>query len=507
MMNSNIKNNLFLQIIIGAMLAIALLWFYWSVLTNLAYQLSTNEDYSFGLLLPLVSAYITYMKWPQIRSQRWNPSWLGLIIMAMGFGLYVMGELIGVFYLPVISFLVNLIGLLVLMGGWKILRFLAFPILLLFLMVPLPAVIMKNLTFPLQIVSSNLAAGLLQLLGIPLVRHGNVIDLGVRQLQVVAACSGLRYIMSLTALGIIYCYFYQRRTWKVAVLIISLVPAAIFANALRVAAMGIFPALQEGFWHSFSGWLIFVFCFAFLALNNWLLNYLQPPVSVTPSQELPLTAASPIESHLPALTPYLMAALTLVLVAEPIALKLSKAPIVSLRQDFNAFPLIVGPWHGRRGFLDADMIKQVGADNYLEVAYTNPQGAMVSLWVAFYQSQTKEIAATIHSPAVCLTGAGWKTLESKVVEVAPGLHVKYLLMEQGGNRQLVYYWYLQRGRWLTNEFDSKLYMVFDGLVRRRSDGTLIRLITPAGPDLAQARERLTAFANLLVPLLPQFIPE
>jgi EpsI family protein len=153
------------------------------------------------------------------------------------------------------------------------------------------------------------------------------------------------------------------------------------------------------------------------------------------------------------------------------------------------------------------MIKQVGADNYLEVAYTNPQGAMVSLWVAFYQSQTKEIAATIHSPAVCLTGAGWKTLESKVVEVAPGLHVKYLLMEQGGNRQLVYYWYLQRGRWLTNEFDSKLYMVFDGLVRRRSDGTLIRLITPAGPDLAQARERLTAFANLLVPLLPQFIPE
>ena len=108
-------------------------------------------------------------------------------------------------------------------------------------------------------------------------------------MQIVSACSGLRYILALLALGIIFCYFYQRRPWKAALLLLSLIPAAIIANALRVAAMGIFPALQEGFWHGFSGWLIFLFCFAFLALFNWLLSWRQPKTEALAVKEAPPT--------------------------------------------------------------------------------------------------------------------------------------------------------------------------------------------------------------------------
>ena len=98
---------------------------------------------------------------------------------------------------------------------------------------------------PLQLISSSLATALLQMVGIPAFCQGNVIDLGVRQMQVVEACSGLRYILSLFALGVIFCYFFQRRLWKIILLLIALIPAAIVANAFRVMGMGIFPALQQ----------------------------------------------------------------------------------------------------------------------------------------------------------------------------------------------------------------------------------------------------------------------
>ena len=196
--------------------------------------------------------------------------------MALGFSLYLAGELVTDTYLPYVSFFVVLSGCVFLLGGWRIFRQLAFPLLILILMVPLPVFITQQLTLPLQVISSRLAADFLLAWGIPLVRHGNVIDLGVRQLQVVAACSGLRYILALLALAIIYGYFSQRRPWKAAVLIISIIPAAIVANALRVAGMGLFPAWQEGFWHGFSGWLIFILCCGWLMLLNRIMDYRQP---------------------------------------------------------------------------------------------------------------------------------------------------------------------------------------------------------------------------------------
>jgi exosortase len=220
--------------------------FYLPVLTNLAVLIATNEDYSFGLLLPLVSAYIIYLKWPQIRQGDWQPSWMELAIITLGFGLYIFGEMAASLYIPSISFTLTLAGIEVLLGVWGLLRILAFPLVLLVLMVPVEGYVLRRVTLPLQLISSHLATWFLQSVGVPVVRQGNVIDLGVRQLKVVAACSGLWYILSLFALGTIFCYFYQRRVWKAAIIMISVIPAALLANALRVAAMGLLPALQEG---------------------------------------------------------------------------------------------------------------------------------------------------------------------------------------------------------------------------------------------------------------------
>jgi exosortase D (VPLPA-CTERM-specific) len=505
-MASEGKFSEWLQLILAALLVLLLAWFYWPVLANLAYSLTTSEDYSFGLLLPFVSAYIVYLKWPKLRAQAWQPSWTGLAIIALGFVLYILGDLAAAFYFPPVSLLVVFTGLLWLRGGWPLVRELAFPLFLLFFMIPLPAMVMKSLTMPLQLISSHLAAGMLQGIGVPVMRQGNVIDLGVRQLQVVDACSGLRYILSLSALGFIYCYFYQRRLWKAVILLIFLVPAAILANTFRVAAMGLFPALQEGFWHSFSGWLIFVFCFALLALLNWLLNYLEPPVAAAASTG-PAEAHAPQAVSKPSFSPYLVAALALVLLAGQMAVRLAHAPPVPLLQSFNDFPLKIGPYQGSREYLDTAMAKAVGADAYLEANYTNAGHAPVSLWIGYFESQSKKVEGRIHSPLICLTGSGWHILESKIVDVAPGLPVRSLLIEQGGNRQVVYYWYLQQGNWLASEYSSRLFMGWNGLMKQRNDGAIVRLTTPASPDVARARERLTAFVRLLVPVLPKFIQE
>jgi exosortase D (VPLPA-CTERM-specific) len=489
--------------ILGAALLIAAIWSYWRILAQLAAILYIDEDYSFGLLLPLVSAYIAYLKWPQVRSTAWQPSWWGIVVLALGFALYIIGEMATDLYSPFISFVVVLAGLLCLLGGWQLVRLMAFPLLLLILMIPLPTFIIRQLTLPLQLISSRLATAILNSLGIVALRQGNIIDLGVRQLQVVAACSGLRYILALLALGTIYCYFYQRRPWKAALLIIAVIPAAIVANAIRVAAMGVYPAILKGFWHSFSGWLIFVFCFAFLALLDRLLNFLRPPLREPPPQKPAPIAPSPVARGRPSYTPYLLSALILVLVAGPLARGLADVPPVPLRRSFANFPVQLGPWQGRSIYIDPAMLKATAASAYVNMDFVSPGSGPVSLWIAYYENQ--KAGGSVHSPFSCLTGSGWAVVESGLQDLAPGRPVRYLVMDQGGARYVVYYWYLQRGRWMTSEYLTKIYLSYDGLVSRRADGALIRLITPAAPDVPAARERLTAFARLLVPVLPQFI--
>ncbi|MFA4901966.1 MAG: exosortase C-terminal domain/associated protein EpsI [Desulfobaccales bacterium] len=490
----------------GVILALGVCVLYWPVLVKLAQELATDEDFSYGLLLPFVSAYLVYLKWPELRRTPWQPNWLGLVIMALGLGLFLAGKLAAEYYSTRVSFPIFISGILLLTGGWKILRLLAFPLLLLILMLPLPGIIMGALTLPLQLISSRLAAIFLRALGYPLLLQGNVIDLGVRQLQVVAACSGLRYILSLLALGVIYCYFYQRRLWKGALLLISLIPAAILANALRVAAMGVYPALQEGFLHSFSGWLIFIFCFGFLALLNWFLNYLEPSTEAAPAETAPVKDEGP-PSRVPAsYLPFLIAGLAMIVLGSTLIYTVGSPQRVPLLQSFDHFPLHVGPWQGQRTYMDPQIFEKTDADSYLNADFSSPKKEPVSLYIAHYETQVSA-GGLGHNPGNCMTGTGWKTLESGTTQIAPNLPVNYLLLDRQGARLLVYYWNIQQGQWgaLSSARVYKLHTIINGLRRHRSDWALVRLITPVNNDEQAARDRLAAFGQQIVPLLPQFI--
>lgn len=481
-----------------------ILYLFWPVLIYLATLLSENEDYSFGLLLPFVSAYIVYLKKDELLNRPWKSSWIGLAVLIFALGLHVIGVVGTGRYFSQLSFLICLIGLFILIGGWDLCKTLSFPLFLLFLMLPPPITFIADLTLPLQLISSRLATALLRFGGIPVLRHGNIIDLGNRQLQVVAACSGLRYILALFALGCIFCYFYQRRPWKVSLLLVILIPGAILANAFRVAAMGLFPILEQpGFWHSFSGWLIFVFCFGLLLTVNQLLNRLQPEnLSSDPAAPIAPTPSAGRR----AINRNLIAGLVLMCLAIPLIHLGTRINPRPLKQSFDKFPLEIGPWHGNPIPVDPEMIKATGAHAYFNADYKAiSDHKQISLWIAYYENQETESIG--HTPRHCLPGSGWDTLKSGVTEIAPGKKVNYMIMDAMGKKVLVYYWNLVGGKIVTSDRWNKFYLIYHGLINRRTDAALVRLIIPIDGDMEAVRGNLNSFANLVISVLPKIIPE
>ncbi len=499
------------QFLLGLGIVVALSYYFGSQVVNLVAYMARNENYSSGLLVPVVIAYIIYKKWEAL-SRPWRPSWWGLVVLAAGFGVFFLGAVLTIEYISRLALVLILAGLLWLLGGWRVVRLLGFPLLLLFLVIPLPQFFISKLTLRMQLVSTQLAAGFLRFMGYTVGLYGNIIDLGERQLQVVVACSGLGYLFNALGLGIIFCYFFQRRLWKAAVLLLAMVPFAIVANASRLATIAIWPIFEKGIWHTAFGLSLFIVGFDYLRGLNWVLEKLQPskaqnsnpPALASEGGDNP-TANSLSRSRF-SFYPYLAAGLALVLVVGPLAVAGVEAIPVPLKQDFRYFPLQLGSWQGRHVPIEPELVAATGADKVLNAEFVNQElGPPVLLWIAYYENQ--KTGASVHSPNTCLTGSGWKTVQSQVIEVAPNQRVNFAILEQAGNRMAMYFWYYERGRWIASDYGHKLSIAYDRLVNRRADGALVRLTTPVSGNLPQAKARLDGLLQYLTKVLPEFIRE
>jgi exosortase len=261
----------------------AMAWFsvlliaaYFPILQHLVEQWLTDEDVGHGFFVPLVALYIAWQRREQILAVEYQPAWWGLAVMGWGALQGYVGMLGAELFLQRTSFLISLVGLLLVLGGTRLVRTLAFPLLLLPFMIPLPKVIYNQITFPLQLFASQVAETTLSLLGIPVLRDGNVLELASQKLSVVEACSGIRSLLSLTFLSLVYSYFFDSKVAMRWVLLIGTVPIAILANAGRVTITGILseidPQLAQGFFHSLEGWIIFIIAFVMLAGLHAILN-------------------------------------------------------------------------------------------------------------------------------------------------------------------------------------------------------------------------------------------
>jgi len=252
-------------------------YLYFDVLAGLVYDWDNDPNYSHGFLVPFLSAYFLWERWKPLMALPVSPDPLGIPFLLFGVLMFVIGSVGAELFTQRISLLVVIGSLILLILGKGILRHLSLPIAFLIFMIPLPAIVVNTIAFPLQIFAAQTAAFCLFNLGIPVLREGNLITLATSTLEVAEACSGLRSLMALLALGSVYGYFSQRVTWKQWALVIISIPIAILANAFRVTGTGILanywgPEAAEGFYHTFEGWIVFVVAFVLLLVCGTLLS-------------------------------------------------------------------------------------------------------------------------------------------------------------------------------------------------------------------------------------------
>src|SRR5574341_854622 len=490
----------------------------------------TDENYGYGPLIPFISGYLVWIERERLLEHaRDGGSWWGLLLILGGGGLLIIGKAAALFFLAHLSLWSVLMGSFIMVIGVGGVRAIAFPLLYLLFAFPLPAFLHGDLSTQLQLLSSALGVGCLKLIGVMAYRDGNVIDLGPIQLQVVEACSGIRFLFPLLALASLCAYLYRERWWKRVMVCLSSVPIAIVLNGLRIGAIGVLvelkgPEAAMGFAHLFEGWVFFVAALALLIWIMWLLagkssagvrrswaELLIMPSSFRPAV---LRERASAGATLPrVLSPKTLCVCgILVLLAIGSMVDASRGDAAPARQPLVDFPLQLENWHGEPLAMEKHYLDALKLDDYVLANYQAGNLPPVNFYVAYYSAPIKGRSA--HSPKTCIPGDGWEISSFETVTIHSGvgdqsLPVNRVLIQKSGQRQIVYYWFKQRDRLLTNEYLVKFFYFWDSLTRGRTDGALVRLVSSVLPQESEAGvdRRLEEVVRLVSPRLSQFVPD
>lgn len=485
---------------------------YWSGLAEAVFRWGSQEEYSHGYLIPLVTAYILWEKKGLIQATVGPPMWSGLLVILIALVVFIVGEISALFVLIQYSFVLLLIGLSLVSIG-RATKYTFAPILLLLFAIPLPYFIEVVLTAKLQLISSSLGVSFIRLFDIPVYLEGNVIDLGVFKLQVVEACSGLRYLFPLMSLGFIVAYFYQAAFWKRSLVFLATIPITILMNSFRIGAIGVMVdnwgiSMAEGFLHDFEGWIIFMACAVILFALIWILEKLTNKHGSLASVFGVVDASSELSQHVsgnrtnnkPMIIVIIILTITLILTQ----FLNKRIEILPGHVSFVNFTTSLGQWQGQHDKLDKDVIEQLGMTDYLLANYRKEQSPPINFYVAYYESQRKGVSP--HSPRVCIPGGGWEIADLERIE-ANNHPVNRVIIKKGDQQQLVYYWFQGHGRIIANEYINKWYLFVDSIFKNRTDGALVRVVTLVGPQesVEMADQRILDFLTHAEPELTQYL--
>lgn len=481
-----------------------------------------KEEYSHGFMIPVIALFLIWQKKNRLENMNFDGSWTGFAVVLLGLAIFILGELSTLYTIIQYSFVVVLVGFVLSVAGRRGVREIWIPLAFLIFMIPLPPFLYQELSAQLQLISSQLGVAFIRLFAISVYLEGNVIDLGSYKLQVVEACNGLRYLFPLTSLAFIAAYFFKAAFWKRAVIFISSVPITIFMNSFRIGVIGLLVehwgiSAAEGFLHDFEGWVIFMACTAILVGEMWLLARFGE--AGRPLREifgLDFPEPTPKDATVRYRTisrPYIAAAVALIATTVFVSFLDKRSEIVPDRKAFIDFPMTIESWQGKPGEMERVYIDALKFDDYILADFSDGGRSKINFYAAYYGSQRKGESA--HSPRTCIPGGGWQIKELSQVPIEganrdgkPFL-VNRVIIRKGEYAQLVYYWFQQRGRNLTNEYLVKWYLFWDALTRNRTDGALVRLtvfITP-DEDLRQVEQRLNNFAQLVVHPLNEYVPD
>jgi exosortase D (VPLPA-CTERM-specific) len=488
---------------------------------------NAQPEYSYGILIPFLSAFLIYRERDQLRGLPFTGSWYGLLLIVLGLGLRFVGELSTMPAVVHYALLLVLYGLVLALAGPTVFRRLFMPLLILVFMVPLPPLVTTQLSLQLQLLSSQLGVWVIRAFGISVLLEGNVIDLGTYKLEVAEACSGLRYLFPLMTLSFIVAYLFRGALWKRAIVFLSSIPITVIMNSLRIGLIGVTvdrwgTAMAEGVLHEFEGWVMFMASSAVVVLLAITLTKsrnrtitpatgsLAAARTATPPASVAIAPSVPFQS----LPKSFVAAIVVLVSGATLEYTTPERPeIAPSRMEFVDFPSHFGQWQeASRDRLDQVYLDALLLDDYLLTNYRDPAGLPVNFYVAYYRSQRNGMS--VHSPRLCLPGGGWNILSFEQHQI-PGTvgraswPVNRVIIEQGGQQQLVYYWFRERGKRLTNEYTVRWYLFWDALKMHRTDGALVRLVVPVpkGTNAASLDAELTSFASLTEETLARYVPD
>lgn len=498
------------------------IFLFFDALVEMEHIWNGQEEYGHGYIIPFITAFLIWQKKDQIEQMEFKGSQLGILIILLGLVLFYMGELSAIYVISQYAFVFVLYGALLSIVGIKIFKLIFVPLLILLFMIPLPAFLLNNLSSYLQLISSEIGVFFIRLFDISVFLEGNVIDLGVYKLQVVEACSGLNYLFPLMTLAFISAYFFTGAFWKKAIIFLSSIPITIIMNSIRIGIIGVTVEywgieMAEGILHDFEGWVVFMSCIAILILEMWILASIgKDRLPMREAFGLDFPEPAPDDADVKYRTvpkPFYLSVAIIVLVAISTFALPESEEVVPDRKDYAEFPLEFDQWQGRSGFIESQVLDALKLTDYVKIDYRNKNdGGILNLYSAYYDSQKKGSSA--HSPRSCIPGGGWRITSLKPHPITGAtigdvpLVVNRLVIEKGNIKQLVYYWFQQRGRVITNEYLMKWYLFWDSATLSRTDGALMRLTTVLNPgqDISIADKRLESFVREIAPLVPEYVP-
>lgn len=495
---------------------------FWLGFESLARAWSTPE-YSHGPIIPLVSLYL-FLR--ELRREGPLPDtprrrWPGVLVIGGALVIAAFGNLARIPDIVTYGFIIWVGGVVLTVFGWERGIRHQLPVFHLVFMLPLPQFLYWKMTVFLQGVSSVVGVWFVSLAGVPVFLDGNIIDLGVYKLQVAEACSGLRYLFPILSFSYLFSILYRGPLWHKAILLLSAAPIAVLMNSFRIGVIGIlvnyFGIEQaEGFLHLFQGWAIFLACIGILfCMAIGLQQLRRETLPLRDAIDVDFDGFGGVAARLLAIRPAsamaAAAGLGALVSALFLAVGLPDGERIE-RDSFRLFPRTVGAWSGRTFTLEPEIERVLAADDYLNATYISREGETISLFAAYYLKQTE--GQGIHSPEVCLPSGGWEVYSIDPVTIDMSgtpygrFAVNRAVIQKGEEQQLVYYWFEQRGQRMTNDFVAKLSVLWDGVTRGRTDGALVRYVTPIGrrEGVAAADARLQGFMAETLPRLPRFVP-
>ncbi|CUQ65408.1 VPLPA-CTERM-specific exosortase XrtD [Candidatus Nitrospira inopinata] len=511
--------------LLSLMLPLAAVWIGYPAGIDWLLKQWNSEEYSHAIMIPLVGAYMVLLGRPTegqpVRGSRMGAA----LLLVSGVATLLLAHYGHMFSVYGFSLLLMTCGVFVLSAGWEQAKRHWAALVLLLFAIPMPTALFNKMSSSLQLISSRLGAAMIELAGITVHLEGNVIDIGTMQMQVVEACSGLRYLLPLVALAYIVGVFSKAGLVRIGLLLVAAAPITVLMNSIRIALTAVFSEYlgvntAEGFLHDFEGWVIFFPALGLILAVNVVLSKLAD--RNTPAFDWALLPEGGLGSSLAAQArtftrgglPAL--ATTVVLMAGVASLPFvlpQRTVVTPPREQFSMFPLELKGWKGQHERMDVIYRNALPWSDYLLANFMKPGGPVINVFVPYFPSLYEDSYS--HNPAVCLPGNGWSIEEQGVKELSnrqgpdhQPLRINRLVATIEGKRHVVYYWFQHRGMVIADQNAVKPILLWNSLTQGRIDGALVRLVMPldAVSDVSAADAAMEDMATAILDTLPRFVP-